>query len=748
VTRLRREIDDIVTLATTLAVVPLTWLLIGWRWPRSVSGHDGLANVLVLLQALVEEKGDWSRLAYRADMLGGMKLRDAVGPFPLLGVLAGQGLSPTAILDLMSFLLQAVIAFLGVSAAAALATAWSGREIRLGPWLRLAGVWACAFAPVLGWKIGAGHQTLITGMLPFLATLSLVVAAGAGTGTVVQVLVAAAALAGGVLFTGHQMVVYGVIFGGSILAGAWWSLGRRTRDLVLPAGAALGAAFLALPELWGVLAHAFGTDSLRALHGMRITYSYLTGQPLDWLVSLLWARDVLRPGQPQILHHEINNPMGPMLLLLVLVPWPRATALGVGLGTSAAAALLFSMNTSPFSDALLLIFPPLGSFRVPTRAFLPALFLLPVLALAAVLLEAERPRRRMALALLGAAALYLSPPLLRELAGWTLAAAVAFRPPRLGRLAAVPASAAFLVLAAGGLAAFRERAITFDAFPDGEALLARARALGDEARHEQPALASPLVRVSPSFEWPELLSNTAVAGGLSSLDGYYFPQRRFVELVGATRGQPYQPNSLLMRFPPDRLSSQALFQLYDVAWRLDEGGRVSPLGTTAGPAWFASRFIRAASFIDLGSRLVSLRDGLSSEAQRAVWLVAPDPRVSRAMLPAAVDARCAEARVHDVVTPRRAPIAVARVSTGADCPLTFAMNYAETLHATVRVAGGRPQPAAVFPAYGALTGVWTPRGASEVRVDARVPAPRHPGPWRALGAIVLACLAIRQARLL
>ena len=97
------------------------------------------------------------------------------------GVLAGQGLSPTAILDLTSFLLQALIAFLGVRAAAALATAWSGREIRLGLWLRLAGVWACAFAPVLGWKLGAGHLTLVTGMLPFLAALALVVAASAGT---------------------------------------------------------------------------------------------------------------------------------------------------------------------------------------------------------------------------------------------------------------------------------------------------------------------------------------------------------------------------------------------------------------------------------------------------------------------------------------------------------------------------------------------------------------------------------------
>ena len=752
------------TLATSVAVVPLTWLILGWRWPLSVSGHDGLANVLVLLQALGQAEGDWSRLAYRADLLGGMKLRDAVGPFPVFTWLARVGLSPTAILDLTSFLLQSMIAFLGVRSAADLARSWSGRDVRPGFWLRLAGVWACGFAPVLGWKIGAGHQTLVTGMLPFLAGFALVVAAGAGSASATLVLVAAAALAGGVLFTGHQMVFYGAIFGAPILAGAWWARGRRPRDLVLPAATGLGAILLVMPELWGVIAHAFSSDSLRVLHGMRITYSYLTGQPLDWIGSLLWARDVLRPSVPQLLHHEINNPMGPMLVLLALVPWSRARALGIGLAVSAAAALLFSMNAHPFSDALLLLLPPLGSFRVPTRAFLPALFLLPVLAMGGVLVVSElggasgappRPparsagmnpaslaafaaaRRRAPWAVLAAAVLYLVPPLPRELAGWAVAAAVTLHLPRLRRWPSVPAMAAFVVLAGGGLAAFRERVISFDGFPDGEALLGRARYVGDKARGAEPAVASPLVRVSPSFEWPELLSNTAVAGGLSSLDGYYFPQRRLVELMCAARGQPFQPNALLLRFPPERPSSRALFQLYNVAWRLDESGAVRPLGETAGPAWFARRLIRTESFHALGHELVAMREGLALQARRAVWLVDTDPMVARAALFAAVDARCADARVERVDTPGGVTVATARVLTPTDCPLTFAMNYAETLQATARMSDGRAQPAVVFPAYGALAGVWVPRGAAEVTVTARVPKPPLSALWRMLGAALL-----------
>jgi len=734
---IHREREDIVTLATSLAVVPLTWLVLGWRWPLSVSGHDGLANVLVLLQALVQAGGDWSRLAYRAELLGGMKVRDAVGPFPVFTALARLGLSPTAILDLTSFLLQSAIAFLGVRAAADLATACAGREARPGFWLRLAGVWACAFAPVLGWKIGAGHQTLVTGMLPFLAALALVLAAVAGTAGATLVIVSAAAVAGGVLFTGHQMVAYGAIFGAPILAGAAWTLRRQPRALVLPAATGLGAILFVLPELWGVLAHAFGTDSLRALHGMRITYSYLTGRPLDWLGSLLWAKDVLPPGVPALLHHEVNNPMGPMLLLLALVPWPRLRPLAVGLGASAAAALLFSTNAHPFSDALLFLLPPLGSFRVPTRALLPALFVLPVLALAGTLLKAGGPKPKAVWALAGAAAIYLLPPLLRELAGWTLAAAMVLPAPRLRRLSAIPAAAVFLILAAGGLAAFRERAVSFDGFPDGEALLARARLVGERAVAAQPALRSPLVRVSPSFEWPELLSNTAVAAGVSGLDGYYFPQRRLVELVSAARGQAYQPNSLLLRFPPERPSSRALFQLYDVAWRLDESGAVRPLIETAGPAWFARRLVRAESFGALGHQLVSRREELAGQVRRDLWVVDPDPMVARARLPDAIDVRCAGARVDAVDAPDGPTIARARVLTPADCPLTFAMNYAETLQATAGMGDGRTQRAAVFPSYGALAGVWVPRGATEVTLGARTPKPPLAPLWRALGAALL-----------
>ncbi|HVR71855.1 MAG TPA: hypothetical protein VMT87_13520, partial [Vicinamibacteria bacterium] len=726
------EREDAKTLGTALVLVPLVWLLLGWTWSETVSGHDGLANVLVVLRELAQAGGDWSSLLYRPELLGGMKVRDAVGPLPIAAALARLGLSPSAILNLTTFLVQVLIAFLGVRAATDLATAWRGSAPRLGFALRAAGVCACAFAPVLGWRLGYGHLTLVTGTLPYLAAVALVAAAGVGSIGMVLLAVAAFAIVNGVLFTGHQMVLYGAVFGGPILVGLWASAGRPRRDLALPAAVVAGSLLIALPEFWGVLRHALGTDSLRTMSGMDLAYSYLTAHPLDWLGSLAWTRQAVAPWRPADHHHEVNNPAGPLLVLAAaLVPWRKARALAVGVLLSVLMALAFSLDAKPLSD-LLLLFPPLGSFRVPTRAIMPALYLLPVLALAGVLARDERPPH-VAWALAAGALLVVLPSLAREVLGWTLAAACLV--PAVG----MPRAVALVALAVGGLGAFRERLPPFVA---GDALLFRAGRIGEVARGHEPALGSPLNRVRPAFERPEFLANTSLAAGLSSLDGYYFPQRRFVELVSVLRYQPYLPNSLLLRFPPDHPSSVLLYQLYNVAWTVDEHGNVGRQGPTAGPAWFSAGVARTWRYQDLREELRRPADGLHNEARRTLWLMADDLHVWRAHLPEALVPECAGARVLGVEALRGGGGARAEVGAPADCPLTFAMNYAENLRATALAADGRTVPAQVFPAYGALAAVWVPRGATEVRVRA-VPTRLPFAPvWRGLGFALLLAAAV------
>jgi hypothetical protein len=747
---LSREAEDTRLLLLAAVMVPATWrLLLGWSREDLIPGHDGITTVFLAIRELVEAHGRWSDLVYRADLFGGMKIRDAVGPLPALSLLARLPLSPTGVFNVLTFLIQIVIAYLGVRTATDLATAFEP-SARRPTWLeRAAGVWMCGFLPALGWRLGYGHHTLVVGGLPFAAMAALLAAAGAGTLSVTLLIVATTALVNGVLFTGHQMVLYGAVFGGPILVGLWLTFRGQLRALRAPALACLAAFLIACPGLWPVLAHATGSDSLRSLGRMNLTYAWLTSEPLDWLTSIPWTRLAVPFRRPVLYHHEINYAAGPLLALLALVPWRRARPLAVGLLASVVAVLLFSMNVQPFSRLLLFLVPPLNTFRVPPRAILPALSLLPVTVLAALLTRPEaRPRRRDAvLALVAGAAVFVLPSGAREAVGWIVAMAIVVQGAKGRRgLPALAWSALLMTMAAGGLAAFRERLLPF---VPGEAALAQARWVGQAVLGGWPSLASPLVRASVGPE-REFEANTAFAARLSALDGYFFPSRRFVELVCALRGQPYEPNQLIVRLAEDHPTSKPLFMLYDVAWRVrtapDESRalEVRPLPTPAGPAWFSAGLTRTPSFASLGQELLSIGDGLGGRAHETMWLVTADPAVTAASLPSKVDAACATARVLDVVSWRGRPGASAAVNVPADCPLTFAMTYAETLRARA-VGPGGIRPAVVFPAYGALAAVWVPRGTQEVEVEAVPSEVPLPAVWTLMGLLAL-WAAARQIR--
>ena len=738
-----RERNDLLLLAAALVLVPADWLLLGWRWPLCVSGYDAWATALPLLRSLVEAHGDWSALAWRPDLMGGTRLRDSVGPNPLAALLAARGLSATAVYDLCVFVLQALLGFLGARTAGDLARTWRGAGAASGPWpLRLGVLVCCAFAPWLGWRAGYGHLGLTTGVLPFAAVLALLAAAGAGTLGLTLAAAALLALVQGLLFTGHQLVIYGVVFGGPLLLGLWLSARAPLRRLAAPALVVAAALALAWPGLHGVIAHGLSGDSPRTPRGLHITYSYLTAGLLDWLSSVPWTPGAIPAARPALHHHESNVPLGPLALLLVLVPWRGRRALAWGAGISALLVLAFSTNLRPLSTLMVWLLPPLGSFRVPTRAALPLVIALPALAGAAALAAAgaladgRADRRRLLLhlaALGGATLLFIAPPTVREALGWLLAAGFVAGA---ARRAASPALAgALLVALAGGtVGAFGQRLLR--PFFDTEAMLDDAAGMGAAVRAARPELGDPLVRVAVRPELPPLGTNTAYAAGLSSIEGYFFPSGRLLALVCALRHQPYNPSAFVLRFAPEKDSSRAVYQLFDVAWQAHpvEGGpdgaagapdvvpaprrvpppalAVTPFVATAGPAWFAARVARAPSVEALAETLLGAGDALHAVLPGTAWVLDGDP--ATAALPAAGEA-CARARLLSVEATRAGRLH-ARVETGADCPLVFAATYAEALRGQALV-GDAWRPLRLFPAYGALLAAWVPQGAREVAID-------------------------------
>ena len=246
------------------------------------------------------------------------------------------------------------------------------------------------------------------------------------------------------------------------------------------------------------------------------------------------------------------------------------------------------------------------------------------------------------------------PALAREGVGWILAGALAFALARAPGRAQAAAAALALAFAGGALGAFRERLVPFT---HADGMLARARALGEATTAARPELASPLSRVRLGLELDPFAPNTAWAAGLSSLDGYSFPNRRFVTLVGALRQQEHNPAALLLRFPEDHRSSFPLYTLYNVAARVEASSpdpsragqvRVTPLVPTLGEAWFSAGARRVGSWSTLAGALLTHRSGLHILARDAVWLVPSDAAVASARLPEGRLPECDAAGVKNV----------------------------------------------------------------------------------------------------
>jgi hypothetical protein len=735
-----RERDDLATLAVALLGVPLTWwLLLGWSWPHGVFGFDDLTLPgLLAIREMVETGEGWSTLVYRADLLGGVKVANVNGRFPLYALLARLGLSPVGVSVLSAFVVQALLAVLGCRATADLAAIWSGGGRRLTLVERVAVLWLCGFAPVLGWRFGVGHPALVIGLLPFAAALALLGATAARTATLTLVAASTAAVVLGLLHVGQQMLVYAAVFGAPVLLGAWISLGAPWRGLALPALVGVGAVLMALPAFWGILAQARSSDSPRVLGTTSVTYGFVTATASDWLTSLPWMRTLPPAGLRAQFPHEVNYPVGPLLLLLALVPWRRAKALGVGLAISLVAIVVFSMDLEPWSRALLGAIPPLHSFRVPARSSLLWIWTIPILATAA-LVHRDDPARAHArgpwLAIPPAALLLIAPPLVREVAAalaviLVVVLAVRGRP-------LVPVTIVLLVLGVASVAAFRERLSPFLSPPS---LFATAEGIGSAVRSARPALESSLARVHLEFEIPAFAANTAFAARLSSVDGYAVPTRRFSALVYQLRGERYEPTANFFRTSALDPAQPVLRQLYNVTDRvaLEPSQRlaVAPLGPTAGPAWFSASVAATEDLPSLARELRGAGDQLHARVRDVLWRDGADRLAAGAALPLPLDARCREARVVAVHAPPRGAQIIAEVATAAACPLTFATNFTEELRAAAVLDGGRRIALAVFPSYGTLASVLVPGGATAIEL--RAEPVRLPGTsaWVVLG---LAC---------
>ena len=697
----------------------VTWLLLAWFFDRVIEQADASVLNVPYTASALRAGASWTEHLYRFGVVGGSAMQPIGGASPFVQLCALLGVSATTTMNALTCLLQSLVAFFGVKTAEALA----GRTTNAGE--RIVATWLCGFAPALGWRIAVGDDHLILGLLPFLAVTTLAWCARARTLNAVTVLIAAAATAHGVSGVGAQSVVYGATFGAPIVVAAFAR--RWTQREWLAVGVLVGGVLVVLPRLLSLAAYSVGDDAARGV-GDSVAYSYGAATWSDWLGSLPWARALAHGAATTI--NEQNIPLGP---LIVLVAGVRATRrIGAVVLACAVVAILFACGVWPLR--MLSVLPVIGAFRVPARAILPAVVMLAPLALAAFL--ASRPdattrdaepaanttRRDVvvlvvaALVIVGGAAI---PGIVREALAWLGCAGVVVALKRKPGFA-FPALA---LVAALGVVAFDER------FPRDlphqrieqladlrEALLARA-----------PALRSDLTRVeliSPPLPYD---MSTAWAADLGSLDGVWYPPRRFLALLSALKGRPVPVTTCVFQLARDP-TFRVLQQLYNVQLGVaftPQGLALESLPTTNGAAWFPARVTTgdAAAFGAAMHASTDLRADLAATAWRS------DGPASQ----------CTGASVRSVTTDGQQ--ARIDVTTDAVCTLVVATNYVAMLAATDEAGHALP----TFPIDIALTGITVPAHAQ--RIDL---APRAPPAWWAafvvLGLVLVGGAAWRASR--
>jgi len=386
-----RDKQNLQLFGSLILFIPLIWWLVpGWSPGYLIDQHDNLQTGYVYQQQLSRAFGDWTKLLYWPQIMGGVKAHDVTGSLPIVQLLAYWGASSLLISNLSVFLVQILFSYFCTRSALGLSRIILRNDKKI-PYLAIALVGILfGFLPLLGWRLSYGHQSIVLGLFVFLCMTSLLLDEICSRRSALSLLLAILALTHCFQYNGYQLIYYSVVFGAPILVAlAFANPGQnqltRLKWFIYPALVFLSALLIGLPKFAGMLGNAL-SDEMGRVVGSPVIYSYTTATIGDWASSIPWSASFIPESRTSFFHQEVNYPLGPLVLLLALVkPNTPLLRIYIGLGTSLFLALVVSMNVQPLSGALTSIVPLLESFRVPARAILPFLLFLSLMSVAVLL---------------------------------------------------------------------------------------------------------------------------------------------------------------------------------------------------------------------------------------------------------------------------------------------------------------------------------------------------------------------------
>ncbi|MEE9508213.1 MAG: hypothetical protein V3V44_02905 [Anaerolineales bacterium] len=701
-----RDKQNLQLFGSLILFIPLIWWLVpGWSPGYLIDQHDNLQTGYVYQQQLSRASGDWTKLLYWPQIMGGVKAHDVTGSLPIVQLLAYWGASSLLISNLSVFFVQILFSYFCTRSALGLSRIILRNDKKI-PYLAIALVGILfGFLPLLGWRLSYGHQSIVLGLFVFLCMTSLLLDEICSRRSALSLLLAILALTHCFQYNGYQLIYYSVVFGAPILVAlAFANPGQnqltRLKWFIYPALVFLSALLIGLPKFAGMLGNAL-SDEMGRVVGSPVIYSYTTATIGDWASSIPWSASFIPESRTSFFHQEVNYPLGPLVLLLALVkPKTPLLRIYIGLGTSLFLALVVSMNVQPLSGALTSIVPLLESFRVPARAILPFLLFLSLMSVAVLLklIADAGPHYRLLqsslLAIVSGALFAINTPLTNDIA-LVLLVGIFFI--LLKRKINRPeiAMVTLALFTGAAVAAFNERIVPPLENPISSTIISPIR---ESITTQVPELAEPLNRAFTNVQLNGIGSNSAFLMDISTLSGYWFPLSRYAQLSAALNNEPYHPTVAVFHNDPSREGYEVLNHLYNVGWSIDLVGdelQVNKLDETWGKAWFSKDIVWQNSLAELAS---TLRKNVENNENSMMPLLSGDPATAPVR---SDDVDCRSAGIPSVNDGQPFFPLNIQVDVEGQCLLTVAMNFANNLK-VVNQDGIRLQ---TFPSHGALLGI-------------------------------------------
>lgn len=701
-----RDKQNLQLFGSLILFIPIIWwLVLGWSPGYLIDQQDNLQTGYVYQQQLSRASGDWTKVLYWPQIMGGVKAHDVTGSLPIVQLLAYWGASSLFISNLSVFFVQILFSYFCTRSALGLSRVILQNDKKI-PYLAIAFVGILfSFLPLLGWRLSYGHQSIVLGLFAFLCMTSLLLDEICGRRSALSLLLAILALTHSFQYNGYQLIYYSVVFGAPILialafANSGQTLLSRLKWFIYPALVFLSALLIGLPKFAGMLDNAFG-DEMGRVVGSAVIYSYTIATIGDWASSIPWSASYIPESRTSFLHQEVNYPLGPLVLLLFLVKLNKPLLrIYIGLGTSLFLALVVSMNIQPLSGALTSIVPLLESFRVPARAILPFLLFVSLMSTAVLLkLIADAGSNDLLwksslLAIVSAALFAINPPLTNDIA-LVLLVSILFVLLRREINRPEIAMVALALFTGAAVAAFNERIVPPLENPISNTIISPIR---ESITTQVPELAEPLNRAFTDVQLKGIGSNSAFLMDISTLSGYWFPLSRYAQLSAALNHKPYDPSVAVFHNDPSQAGYEVLNHLYNVGWSIDLVGdelKVNKLDETWGKTWFSKEIVWQNSLAELVN---TLRKNVENNENSILPLLTGDPATAPLR---SYDVDCRSASILSVHDGQPFFPLNIKVDVEGQCLLTVAMNFATNLK-VVNQDGMRLQ---TFPSHGALLGI-------------------------------------------